>query len=106
MKISTDDKCTFWRGADLLKVDLGMHFKHRQNLVSVTRKKQVSADAMILAGGGEISVYNTATHWDFKQVSNLQYPFGVKEPGCYEAIKLNPMTSILFIPRLPKEYEL
>ena len=30
---------------------------------------------------------------------------GGGEPGCYAAIKLNPMTSILFIPRLPKEYE-
>ena len=40
----------------------------------------------------------------FLQESFFHWTFGVKEPDCYGAIDIDNGTSILFIPRLPKEY--
>ena len=94
----------FSRGADSLRIDLSMHSAHREALVNEMVRLPKMADAIVLAGGGEQSVYDSDTVWDFKQESNFQYLFGVKEPGCYGLITLNPVSSILFIPRLPKEY--
>lgn len=99
-----EDKHFFSRGADSLVIDLSMHTKNREKLLASVVAAGCDGDAMMFQGGTEMNVYNADTVWDFRQESNFQYLFGVKEPGCLGVIVLNPSTSILFIPRLPKEY--
>lgn len=94
----------FGRGGDSLVIDLSMHKQHRNLLINSIIKSSIDGDAVILAGGGELPVYNTDTVWEFKQESNFQYLFGAKEPGLFGVVTLNPARSYLFIPRLPKEY--
>lgn len=81
-----------------------MHAKHRESVVSRLRASNVVGDAVIVAGGGEVNMYDSDTVWDFRQESNFQYLFGVKEPGCYGVLTIDPISSILFIPRFPQEY--
>lgn len=94
----------FSRGADSLVIDLTMHRDNRMKLLDALGTTSISADALILMGGCELPVYNSDTVWDFKQESNFQYLFGVKEPGCLGLIILGSRKSFLFIPRFPKEY--
>jgi Xaa-Pro dipeptidase len=105
MTVIAETEGFFWRGADSLKVRLSMHQSNRRNLYESLIAAGASGDAVILSGGGEIPVYNTDTVWDFRQESNFQYLFGVKEPGCFGIVGVKSEFSILFIPRLPKEYE-
>merc|ERR1719188_914833 len=81
------------------------HAKNRAKLCEHLRKSKVGDGAVIvLQGGDEQSVYDTDTNWDFKQESNFQYLFGVKEPGCRAAIRVGDGKSVLFVPNYPKEY--
>ncbi|CAE6973255.1 PEPD [Symbiodinium sp. CCMP2592] len=71
----------FSMGAGTLRVPMAMHAAHRQKLCQVLRERaEIGRDAVIfLQGGKEASVYDTDTNWDFKQESNFQYLFGVKD---------------------------
>ncbi len=104
MTLETEDLHFFSRGGDSLVIDLNMHKDNRNKFHARVLESSPTADAIIFEGGSEIPVYNTDTVWDFKQESNFQYLFGVKEPGCVGVIILESAESILFIPRLPKEY--
>lgn len=104
LQMTTGPLHYFSRGAESLIIDLSMHVSHRAALIKSIISQGLEGDAIILAGGGELPVYNTDTVWDFKQESNFQYLFGVKEPGCFGVIRVAPAASILFIPRLPQEY--
>eukprot|EP00438_Fugacium_kawagutii_P022509 Skav208743 [mRNA] locus=scaffold742:368514:373442:- [translate_table: standard] len=67
-------------------------FIHRIASPQALREKNVPGDAVIvLQGGDELSVYDTETpREDFGGVeSNFQYLFGVKEPGCFAALRLD-----------------
>ncbi len=92
------------RGADSLKVNLEMHRHIRAKVIASVRAKHLEGDAIILAGGGEMNMYDSDTVWDFRQESNFQYFFGVKEPGCFGVVLIGSGESILFIPRFPPEY--
>ena len=94
----------FSRGGDSLMIDLRMHAHIRHTLISRIIESKIEADAVILAGGGEVNMYDSDTVWDFRQESNFQYLFGVKEPGCFGLIKMQPAMSVLFVPRFPQEY--
>lgn len=94
----------FSRGGDSLVIDLTMHRDNRLKLVRAILSAGCEGDAAIFQGGSETNVYNSDTVWDFKQESNFQYLFGVKEPGCFGIVTFEPPRSYLFIPRLPKEY--
>ncbi len=94
----------FCRGADSLTVDLTMHLEHRKALIAKLRSANVVGDGVILAGGGEVNMYDSDTVWDFRQESNFQYLFGVKEPGCFGLISIETSLSYLFVPRFPQEY--
>ena len=104
MTIIGKPKHYFSRGGDALTVDLAMHSCIRQNLVSAFKNSGIGGDAILVAGGGEMNMYDADTVWDFRQESNFQYLFGVKEPGCFGLIKLDPVISVLFVPRFPQEY--
>lgn len=64
---------------------------------------------ILLEGGKDKSFYNTDVDYVFRQESYFQYMFGAKEPGCYGIqnidVKTSQSTSVLFVPRLPEEYE-
>ena len=59
--------------------------------------------ACVFQGGSELSKYDTDTNWDFRQESNFQWLFGVKEPGCFGAVVAG--RGFLFVPKLDKIYE-
>lgn len=64
---------------------------------------------ILLEGGKDKSWYNTDVDYVFRQESYFQYMFGAKEPGCYGIlsidVKTSVATSVLFVPRLPEDYE-
>ncbi|XP_068153276.1 xaa-Pro dipeptidase [Drosophila tropicalis] len=64
---------------------------------------------VLLEGGKDKSFYNTDVDYVFRQESYFQYLFGVKEPGCYALLTIDVKTgeqkSVLFVPRLPEDYE-
>lgn len=64
---------------------------------------------ILLEGGKDKSFYNTDVDYVFRQESYFQYMFGAKEPGCYGIVNIDVKTSqsttVLFVPRLPDEYE-
>ncbi|XP_023173736.2 xaa-Pro dipeptidase [Drosophila hydei] len=64
---------------------------------------------ILLEGGKDQSLYNTDVDYVFRQESYFQYMFGAKEPGCYGIVSIDVKTaqptSVLFVPRLPEEYE-
>jgi Xaa-Pro dipeptidase len=94
----------FSRGGDSLVIDLAMHAENRRKVVASLREKTVAGDAVMLQGGGEINMYDSDTVWDFRQESNFQYLFGVKEVGCFGAVVVATGESLLFIPHYPVEY--
>jgi len=99
-------KAFFHAGDGTLKVPMSMHKDNRSKLLAALRKREeIPADAVVvLQGGEELSVYDTDTEWDFKQESNFQYLFGVKEPGCWGAIRISDGYTVLFVPSLPQSY--
>lgn len=96
----------FSMGEGTLRVPMQMHQAHRQKLCQALRARGLEGDAVVLLQGGEeLSVYDTDTNWDFKQESNFQYLFGVKEPGCFAALRVRDAHGVLCIPRMEKMYE-
>jgi Xaa-Pro dipeptidase len=60
---------------------------------------------ILLEGGGEPALYDTdTTMGTFQQESNFQYLLGVKEPGCWAAVRVSDARTTLYVPRLPAEY--
>lgn len=84
-----------------------MHAAHREVVVArLVQRPDVAVEGVVLLlqGGCELPRYDTDTHWNFRQESNFQYLFGVKEPDCYAAIRPSDGRSVLFIPKLAQEY--
>lgn len=93
---------SFSMGEGTLPIPYSMHRDHRARLAKELAHK--APFWVVLQGGVELDKYDTDTSWDFRQESNMQWCFGVKEPGCKGAIRSSDARSILFIPKLPKEY--
>jgi len=96
----------FSAGDGTLQVPMSMHKDNRTKLLTALRARpEVVAGAVILLeGGSELSVYNTDTTFDFRQESNFQYLLGVKEPDCKAAIRVSDGHTVLFMPKLDREY--
>lgn len=92
----------FSMGAGTMRIPYSMHKNHRERLVRELSEKKTFW--VLLQGGVELDKYDTDTQWDFRQESNMQWCFGVKEPGCRGAIRSSDSKSVLFIPKIPKEY--
>eukprot|EP00929_Paragymnodinium_shiwhaense_P015514 TRINITY_DN123616_c0_g1_i1.p1 TRINITY_DN123616_c0_g1~~TRINITY_DN123616_c0_g1_i1.p1 ORF type:complete len:524 (+),score=120.98 TRINITY_DN123616_c0_g1_i1:102-1673(+) len=94
-------------------VPMSMHKENRQKLCEHLRKRSevaggdAAAGAVVfLEGGSERSMYDTDVEWDlFRQESNFQYLFGVKEPGCLAFLRVSDAKAVLLIPRLEPVYE-
>jgi len=102
-----DGRSYFHMGGDTPRIPFAMNHRHREKLLRVLQEKlsDHSACTVLLQGGNEISVYDTDTVWDFKQESNFQWLFGVREPGCFGTLDISTGAAYLFVPRLPEEYE-
>ncbi|XP_053984440.1 xaa-Pro dipeptidase [Hylaeus volcanicus] len=97
----------FQRGDHTLKVPMSLFQNNRKRLITRLRtntKTPIEGSFVILQGGIEVPFNDTDITWPFRQESFFQWCFGVEEPGCYGAIDLSTGTSILFLPRLPREY--
>eukprot|EP00164_Ancoracysta_twista_P002853 GFYU01003797.1.p1 GENE.GFYU01003797.1~~GFYU01003797.1.p1 ORF type:complete len:506 (+),score=180.96 GFYU01003797.1:110-1519(+) len=82
-----------------------MHGENRANLVSHFKTPDVLKNSVLyIKGGDEECRYDTDFERLFRQESNFQYLFGVREPGCQGIIEIDTGKSTLFIPRLPEEY--
>jgi Xaa-Pro dipeptidase len=106
---------TFWMGPGTLRINLAMHKETRAKVCNYlkagswngdgsTGEPVVAGEFMILKGGDELPKYDTDTNWNFRQESNFQYLFGVKEPGCFAAIDVVTEKSYLFVPQYPASY--
>lgn len=94
-------------GAGTLRVPLTMHGENRHKLCAALRgRPDVSPGAAIFLQGGNMqNVYDTDTEWDFKQESNFQYLFGVKEAGCQAVLRISDARAVLLIEKLPEDYQ-
>lgn len=107
--IEQDGRSYFWMGGSTPRVPFEMQRQHREKLVQQLREQLGEAGSrgcvVFFEGGTETSVYDTDTHWDFKQESNFQWLFGVREPGCLGAVDVASGKAMLFVPRLAEMYE-
>ncbi|CAK0827301.1 unnamed protein product, partial [Prorocentrum cordatum] len=91
------------------RVPFEMHRRHRERLLERLRPglapEERGACLALFQGGQESPVYDTDTVWDFRQESNFQWLFGVREPGCSGALDPESGEALLFVPRLPEDYE-
>mmetsp|Transcript_68964 Transcript_68964/g.109428 ORF Transcript_68964/g.109428 Transcript_68964/m.109428 type:complete len:530 (-) Transcript_68964:146-1735(-) len=108
----SDGAAYFCGGEGCPWVPMSMHRSHRDRLCASLREElkdrgvnSCSHAFIFLAGGSEQSMYDTDVEWDmFRQESNFQYLFGVKESGCLGFIRIEDGWSVLLVPRLAPVY--
>eukprot|EP00933_Yihiella_yeosuensis_P062450 TRINITY_DN65408_c0_g1_i1.p1 TRINITY_DN65408_c0_g1~~TRINITY_DN65408_c0_g1_i1.p1 ORF type:complete len:652 (-),score=92.84 TRINITY_DN65408_c0_g1_i1:224-2179(-) len=83
-----------------------MHQLSREALLERFEKDVSKTGVLLFAGGGDAVRHDTDHEDVFRQESNFQYLFGVREPGYLAAIDVEKKTTTLFAPRLPPEYAL
>ncbi|CAD7924609.1 unnamed protein product [Amoebophrya sp. A120] len=98
----------FWMGDGTHKVPFSMHRRHREEVARKIREEHPAVKGtrtfLLMKGGGEQSLYDTDTTWDFRQEANFQYLFGAKEPGLWGGIDIDSGKGYLFIPKLDEIY--
>ena len=84
----------------------GLHKLNRNRFVDKIRNKleTYQSTVIIIPGGKSETMYDTDRDLLFRQESNFQWLFGVKEPDCFGMIDLEKNKSYLFIPRLSESY--
>lgn len=95
----------FWMGAETFKVPMSMHTEQRQRLLARMEKVAPKSGVILLKGAVSTTRDDTDHEPLIRQESFFQYLFGVKEPDCYAAISLATGHSHLFVPRLPRSYQ-
>ncbi|XP_047997768.1 xaa-Pro dipeptidase isoform X1 [Leguminivora glycinivorella] len=88
-------------GPGTLEVPMSLFAKNRTRLVEKLKPGQV----VVLQGGESIPHYDTDIEYVFRQEAYFTWLCGVREEGCFFALDVGTSKSYLFIPRLPKEYE-
>mmetsp|Transcript_38108 Transcript_38108/g.98782 ORF Transcript_38108/g.98782 Transcript_38108/m.98782 type:complete len:532 (-) Transcript_38108:108-1703(-) len=103
----TQGEAFFSMGEGTHRVPMSMHAENRARLCERLRKRhEIGAAAVVfLQGGADQPVYDTDTNWAFKQESNFQYLFGVKEPGCLGALRVRDGRAVLLVPEMPEAYQ-
>jgi len=100
----------FWMGNKTHKVPMALFAKNRTRLVEGLKKcsKLPAGNSIVLLQGGGDTGRCEGDSSDvgpvFRQESFFHWAFGVLEPDYYGAIDVQTGRSILFMPRLPKEY--
>jgi Xaa-Pro dipeptidase len=84
---------------------MSLHAQNRTRLLQRFHNLDVPKNAVILLQGGKSRTqYDTDREILFRQESFFQWAFGVKEPDCFGLLDITRDKSVLFIPRLPREY--
>lgn len=92
-------------GQESLKVPRKLHTLNRERLVKGLKEaSNVEGSIVLLQGGEAETLYSSDKEITFRQESYFHWAFGVREPDCYGAIKVDTGKSILFIPELSEEY--
>ncbi|XP_076808730.1 xaa-Pro dipeptidase-like [Clavelina lepadiformis] len=88
-------------------VPMSLFANNRERLCEVLRKeKDLPKNAIILLQGGEQEQQHSSDRDIlFRQESYFQWCFGVTEGDCYAAIEVESGKATLFIPKLPKSYQ-
>lgn len=101
-----------FQGEHTHKISMKMYRNNRNRVAQSLRDtgliKSTNSTYVILQGGTEdaYGFYDTdTTTTTFRQESYFQYLFGVSEPDFYGAMRVSDGHTILFAPRLDKEYE-
>ncbi|CAG9583285.1 unnamed protein product [Danaus chrysippus] len=89
-------------GPGTYEVPLSLFAKNRDRLAEKLKSGQV----VVLQGGDDINHYDTDIQYIFRQEAYFTWVCGVREPGCYFALDVKTKKSIVFVPRLPDEYEI
>ena len=100
------------QGSHTAQISMKMFKNNRNRVVQALRDtkkiKNEQSTFVILQGGTEdaFGFYDTdITQTTFRQESYFQYLFGVSEPDFFGVIRVSDGHTILFAPRLDKEYE-
>ena len=95
----------FSQGLDTLKVPRQLHADNRKKLLARFKTSEVPENAIILLKGGcSTPIDDSDIEYVFKQESNFQYLFGVKEPDCYGMLDMKGKAT-LFIPKMPESLQ-
>lgn len=92
-------------GAETFKVPMSMHAEQRQRILARMEKVVAKSGVILLKGAVSTTRDDTDHEPLIRQESYFQYLFGVKEPDCYGAVSLSTGKSHLFVPRLPRAYQ-
>lgn len=92
---------TWSMGPGTYEVPLSLFANNRTRLA----EKLQSGQVVVLQGGEDINHYDTDVQYVFRQEAYFTWLCGVREPGCYFAFDVKTNKAILFVPRLPEEYE-
>jgi Xaa-Pro dipeptidase len=95
----------FWMGGQTFKVPMSMHAEQRQRLVARMAKQGVQSGVALFQGAASTCRDDTDHEPLIRQESFFQFLFGVKEPDCFACINLATSKAILFVPRLPRSYQ-
>ncbi|CAB3255794.1 unnamed protein product [Arctia plantaginis] len=99
--LSSKMAATWSMGPGTYEVPLSLFVKNRTRLASKLKSGQV----VVLQGGEDVNHYDTDVQYVFRQEAYFTWVCGVREPSCYFALDVTTNKSILFVPRLPEEYE-
>ncbi|CAD7975779.1 unnamed protein product [Amoebophrya sp. A25] len=101
----------FSMGTGTHRVPFSMHRRLREKLAARLREKlKIEPTSgkrntlLLMKGGGELSLYDSDTTWDFRQEANFQYLFGCKEPGLLGGLDIGSGQGYLFVPKLDEVY--
>eukprot|EP00300_Choanocystis_sp_HF-7_P007337 c15242_g1_i1.p2 GENE.c15242_g1_i1~~c15242_g1_i1.p2 ORF type:complete len:504 (+),score=99.56 c15242_g1_i1:1164-2675(+) len=94
----------FQLGPEAFKVHMSMHALNRRRLAETVRKSVPARTVMLFAGGNQLCRHETDHEELFRQESNFQWLFGVKEPDCMGVVDVDSGHAVLFVPRLPESY--
>ncbi|XP_049849674.1 xaa-Pro dipeptidase-like [Schistocerca gregaria] len=99
----------FWMGENTFHVPMAMHKEQQQRLLSRLRKlSEIDLNGVVLLQGGRSQDwlrYDTDHERLFRQESFFHYLFGVKEPDFYGSLSISTGKYILYVPRLPRSYQ-
>eukprot|EP00035_Acanthoeca_spectabilis_P022271 m.442883 g.442883 ORF g.442883 m.442883 type:complete len:535 (-) comp18873_c0_seq1:65-1669(-) len=98
-------------------VKMSMHAEIRRNVLErfragsaalgLPQEPDVPAGSVLLVQATQQQTRDDTDHEPiFRQESNFHYLFGVREPGAYGVIDVDTRRAILFMERLPEEYQM
>ncbi|KAF7998061.1 hypothetical protein HCN44_009459 [Aphidius gifuensis] len=98
----------YTRGEHTLRVPMSLFEENRNRLIKELKKNSNLPENafVILQGGDDVPFNDTDINFEFRQESFFQWCFAVEEPGWFGALDVTTGKSILFLPRLPAEYEI